>query len=80
MSRKALMIAGAALAILVFPEAVSACPDCKSTVGRAGQFMAMGYATSILLLLATPLFILTGWTYALTRAARRSRLAGQSDQ
>lgn len=71
MSRKGLIIGAMAMLIVAFPafaEEALACPDCKSTLDRSGQYIAVGYAASIALLLGTPLLTLIGWAVALKRA------------
>lgn len=71
MSRKGLIIGAVAMLVVAFPafpKEALACPDCKSTLDRAGQYIAVGYAASIALLLGTPLLTLIGWAVALKRA------------
>ena len=45
-----------------------ACPNCKTAVAESGgDAMAEGFAWSVLLLLAVPASIVTGWVLALRK-------------
>ncbi len=49
---------------------VEACPNCKDTLAHNGGRMQYGYALSILLMIAAPFAILTGWFIAIRRMLR----------
>ena len=71
---------GLALAVLLTPAAVWACPGCKESLFDPGQLAqkrstAIGYALSITLMLSMPVVLVGGSTVLLVRAHRRKRRA-----
>ncbi len=62
------------LAVLMYclmdAAVVEACPNCKDTLAHKGGWMQYGYALSILLMIAAPFAILTGWILAIRRMLR----------
>ena len=61
--------AGLVLALMLcLPEWVEACPTCKNDLHRSG--MEVGFAISILFMIAVPFCIFAAWTIAIVRLTR----------
>ena len=59
--------------VLVLPDVLLACPNCKNTVGWNSDALALGFAVSIGLLLLAPLSILAFWGTLILRLSRTLR-------
>jgi hypothetical protein len=59
----------------VWAAPVLACPNCKAAVSSNSDYMALGFAWSIVLMLSVPALIVTGWVIALVRLTREVRIS-----
>ena len=62
--------------VLGLPQWAAACPTCKNDLHRSG--MEVGFAISILFMIAVPFCIFTAWTIAILRMTKSSPVVESS--